>query len=384
MRILGIERDDSASNMYRIYQPLYKLADADMAKITTLQDGRALGSEKALTTILESDIIFFSRPASEEWFKFIKLCQKYGKIIVCDYDDDPFNTHPLNPYYQFIGTEEIQYQWSDGTREMLWSRNPMEHGGRYLDIEQNIARRDLFRASFKSADMVTCTTPYLADNLKKINKNTIVLPNLIDFNFWPQVELIKKEVRIGWQGGASHYEDLWIVKDTIKEILRKHANVKFVFMGDPRFYGLFKDIPADRVECYNWCKMDVYPYKLACANIDIGLCPLVDNEFNKNKSAIKYFEYSMCKSATIASDMLPYSPCITHGKDGLLVKGEDSQAWFDAIEKLVLDKTARQTLGENAYENIRENYNADKGAHLWLNAFESLMKKDVSEELAIK
>lgn len=384
MRILGVERDDSASNMYRIYQPLYKMADADMARITTLQDGRALGSEKALTTILESDIIFFSRPASPEWFKFIKLCQKYGKIIVCDYDDDPFNTHPLNPYYQFIGTEEVAYQWSDGTKEMLWSRQPGEHGGRYLDIEQNIQRRDLFKASFKSADLVSCTTPYLADNLKKINPNTIVLPNLIDFNFWPKVELIKKEIRIGWQGGASHYEDLWIIKDAIKEILRKHANVKFVFMGDPRFYGLFKDIPTDRVECYNWCKMDVYPYKLACANIDIGLCPLIDNEFNKNKSAIKYFEYSMTNAATIASDMLPYSACITPGKDGLLVKGEDSQTWFNAIEELVLNHIYRESLAKNAYENVRENYNADRGAHLWLDAFEGLMKKDVSEELASK
>lgn len=381
MRILGIERDDSASNLYRIYQPLWKMADADMAKISTFRDGGALKSERALTTILESDIIFFSRPASEEWFKFIKLCQKYGKIIVCDYDDDPFNTHPLNPYYQFIGTEEVSYQWSDGTKEMLWSRNPMEHGGRFLDIEQNISRRDLFRSSFKRADMVTCTTPYLADNLKKINPNTVVLPNLIDFNIWPQVELVKKEIRVGWQGGASHYEDLWIIKDVIKEILKKYTNVKFVFMGDMRFYGLFKDIPIDRVEGHSWVSNDIYPYKLTCCNLDIGLCPLVDNEFNKNKSAIKYFEYSMNKTATIASDMLPYSPCITNEKDGLLVKGEDHKSWFDAIERLILDKNKREELGINSYENVRENFNSDKGAHLWLEAFEGLMKKDVSEEL---
>ena len=381
MRILGIERDDSGSNLYRIYQPLYKMADLDMAKITTIQDGRALGSEKAMTTILESDIIFFSRPASDEWFKFIKVCQKYGKIVVCDYDDDPFNTHVLNPYYQFIGTEEVAYQWSDGTKEMLWSRNPMEHGGRYLDIEQNIRRRDLFKASFKKADMVTCTTDYLCDNFKKINPNSVVLPNLIDFNFWPSVEFVKKEIRIGWQGGASHYEDLWIIKDALKEILKKYSNVKFTFLGDSRFYGLFKDIPTDRVECYGWCKTDVYAYKMTCMNIDIGLCPLIDNEFNKNKSAIKYFEYSMNKSATIASDMLPYSPCITNEKDGLLIKGEDSQAWFDAMERLILDKAKREELGRNAYDNVRENYNAEKGAHLWLDAFEKLMKKDVSEEL---
>lgn len=377
MRILGIERDDSACNLYRIFQPLQKLSEHNMARVITVEDGPMLASDKAITSALEADIIVFHRPASEEWFKFIKACQNYGKIIVVDYDDDPFNTHPLNPYYQFIGTEEVSYQWSDGTTEMLWSKNPMEHGGRYLNIEQNIRRRDLFRASFRRADMVTTTTDYLAENLRKINPNTITLPNLVDFSQYPQVEYIKKEIRIGWQGGASHYEDLWMVKDAVKEILRKYPQVKFVFWGDMRFYGLFKDIPIDRVEGHNWMKQIVYPYKLATMNLDIGLCPLIDNEFNKNKSSIKYLEYSMYKTATIASNMLPFSPVITNEKDGLLV---DEHGWFDAMERLILDVELRRKLGSNAYENIYENHNADKKAHLWLNAYEKLMSKDAKEE----
>lgn len=379
MKILGIERDDSACNNYRILQPLAKLDEHNMAKVVTIDDGKLLGTPRAVTTMLESDIIMFHRPASEEWFKFIKKCQNHGKIIVCDYDDDPFNTSPLNPYYQYIGTQEVEYVWSDGSREMLWSKNPMEHGGRFLNIEQNIRRRDLFRASFKSADLVTTTTDYLADNLRKINPNVVVLPNLIDCNSYPDVEYVKKEIRIGWQGGYSHYEDLWIIKDAIKDILRKHSNVKFVFCGDMRFYGLFKDVPIDRVECHSWVKNETYPYKLATMNLDIGLCPLVDNEFNKNKSAIKYFEYSMFKAATIASNMLPYSPCITHDKDGLLV---NEDGWFKAMDKLIQDKQLRVDLGNSAYDNVHQNYNADSKAYLWLNAFDALMKKDVKELIA--
>lgn len=377
MRIFGIERDDSACNMYRIYQPLFKLQENDMAKIVTMQEGPGLGSENALRIMMESDIIFFHRPASEEWFKFIKMCQKHGKIIVCDYDDDPFNTHPLNPYYQFIGVEEMAYEWADGTREMLWSRDPMEHGGRFLNVEANIRRRDLFRASFKRADMVTTTTEYLAENLKNINPNTIVLPNLVDFSTYPKVEMVKKEIRVGWQGGSSHYEDLWIIKGAIKEILRKYENVKFVFLGDMRFYGMFKDIPIDRVEGHNWCDQNIYAYKLACLNLDIGLCPLVDNEFNKNKSAIKYFEYSVFNAATIASNMLPYSKVIQNGRDGLLV-GENEQEWFNAMEELILNTEKRRALGAAAYENVYENHNADTKAYLWLDAFNALMKKEVT------
>lgn len=378
MRILGIERDDSACNMYRILQPLYKLLDNGMANILTIKEGAELSSDYGYQKAIESDIILVQRPASEEWFKFIKSCRKAGKIVVVDYDDDPFNTSPLNPYYQFIGTEEVEFVWPDGKREMLWSKNPMENGGRLLDIETNIRRRDLFRASFKNADMVTTTTDILRSKLATINPNTVTLPNLIDFEQYPIVEHVKKRVRIGWQGGSSHYEDLYMVAPAIKKILKKYDNVDFVFWGDLRMYGLFRDIPMERVECHQWVKQICYPYKLACMNIDIGLCPIVDNEFNRNKSAIKWMEYSVVKAATIASAMPPYSTVMSDGNTGLLVK-EDG--WYDAMEKLILDVETRNKLSNAAFNEVHKNHNANTKAYLWLNEYEKLLKRDVSKEL---
>lgn len=378
MRILGIERDESACSVYRIVQPLFKLLENGMANILTIKEGPELATDFALQKVMESDIILVHRPASEEWFKFIKTCRKFGKIIVVDYDDDPFNTSPLNPYYQFIGTEEVEFVWPDGKREMLWSKNPMEHGGRLLDIETNIRRRDLFRASFKNADMVSTTTDILRSKLATINPNTVVLPNLVDFEQYPIVEHSKKRIRIGWQGGASHYEDLYMVAPAIKKILKKYDNVDFVFWGDLRMYGLFRDIPMERVECHQWVKQIVYPYKLACLNLDIGLCPIVDNEFNRNKSAIKWMEYSVVKAATVASNIPPYSTVIEDDKTGFLV---DENGWFDAMEKLVLDNDKRKKLSDNAFDEVHTNHNANSKAYLWLNAYEKLISRDISKEL---
>lgn len=378
MRILGINRDESACDMYRITCPLYKLLENGMANILTINDGKELATDFAMQKVFESDIILFHRPASEEWFKFIKLCRKYGKTVVVDYDDDPFNTSPMNPYYQFIGTEEVEFIWPDGKKEMLWSKNPMEHGGRYLDIETNIRRRDLFRASFKNADMVSTTTDILRSKLSTINPNTVVLPNLVDFNQYPMVAHMKKRIRVGWQGGSSHYEDLYMIAPAIKKLLKKYDNVDFVFWGDLRMYGLFREIPIERIECHQWVKQIVYPYKLACMNLDIGLCPVVDNEFNRNKSAIKWMEYSVVKAATIASNIPPYSNTMTDGETGLLV-GADG--WFDAMERLVLDTELRNKLSENAFQDVHTNHNADTHAGLWLSAYEKLLKRDVASTL---
>lgn len=373
LKILGIERDDGATNNYRIMQPLYKLMEHGMANVCTAREGIELNQDHALAKALESDIIVFHRPQSENWFKFIKVCNKYGKTVVADYDDDPFNTSPLNPFYQWIGTEEVFFRHPDGREEALWSGDP-ESGSRYINIEDNIRRRDLFRASFRNADLVSCTTDILAEKLRTINPNVVVLPNLMDFNQYPKIELVKRNIRIGWQGGASHYEDLFMIHDAIGEILKKYPNVTFVYSGDMKLYGKLRNFPIDRVEAHTWVNYEVYPYKLACLNLDIGLCPVVENEFNRNKSAIKYFEYSITGAASIASDWPPYSPCITQGKDGLLVKPDQ---WFSAMEELILDTEKRKKLAANAYENVYQNYNADKKAHLWLDAYEKVLKKDL-------
>lgn len=373
MKILGIERDKLATNFYRILQPLSKLDEHKLADVFLLQE-QNLGEEYAKDMALWSDVIVFQRPATEAWFKFIKLCRSLGKVVISDYDDDPFTTSPLNPYYQYIGTENVWWQWPDGTGEWLWHDSMTSANGKKIfNPELNINHRDMFRLNFKKSDMVTTTTENLREEFLKINPNVCVLPNLLDMNFYPSgYEMVKREVRIGWQGGASHYEDLHFLKPIIKQVLESNKNIKFIYFGDMRFQGLFDDCPQSQIEWHPWVSHATYPYKLALMNLDIGLCPLVDNKFNRNKSAIKWMEYSAMKFMTIASDLPPYSPVIDHGRTGILVK-EDHDAWVDAILKAASDKYYRNNMAKRAYGEILDNHNADKKAHLWVEAYEKAM-----------
>ena len=100
---------------------------------------------------------------------------------------------------------------------------------------------------------------------------------------------------------------------------------------------------------HSWVANNIYPYKLATLNADIGLCPIADNMFNSNKSAIKWMEYSVMGLATIASDLAPYNKVIQNGKDGLLV---NEHSWFDAMERLIKDTELRKTLAKNAYDKV--------------------------------
>jgi len=346
-----------------------------MADILTIHQGNASDLGFVTNKIIEADIILIPRPQDDRWFDFIKIAQKHGKIIVADFDDHPFTISPFNPAYRHYGTSEFDYKWPDGTVTPIW-----KDGEKEFHIEENITRQDYFKAAFKRVDLISTTTPILQDIFLKLNKNSVVLPNLIDFNLFPEIECVKKEIRIGWQGGVSHYEDLYMVAPAIKKIIAKYDNVKFIFFGDVRFYGLFKDIPKDKIEWHPWVQNVAYPYKLVILNLDIGLCPLIDNEFNRNKSAIKYFEYSTIKIPTIASNIPPYSPIMTNEENGLLVSDD---GWFEVMERLIKDKTLRDSLAKRAFDNIYWNHNADKFAHLWMDAFEKLLKKDVTELVGV-
>lgn len=369
MKILGIERDKTACSYYRILQPLCKLDEHGLAEVHIIKESE-LADEKAANLALLSDVIVFQRPATEAWYQYIKTCRKYGKIIVSDYDDDPFNTSPLNPYYQYVGINEIEWAWEDGTREMLW-----QDGVNGFNIERNINHRDMFRLNFKKSDLVSCTTEELRSEFLKINQNVAVLPNVIDFAFFPQgVKMEKNEIRIGWQGGSSHYEDLYMIHKPLETILRKYPNVKFVYFGDMRFKGLFKNCPENQIEYHPWVAHNAYPFKLALLNLDIGLCPLVDNQFNRNKSAIKWMEYSAMGFMSIVSGIPPYSPVVKDGETALMVKSQDDSEWLHWLELAINNPKTRAEIARNAYEDVKKNHNADTKAHLWYEAYDKLLK----------
>jgi len=378
MKIMAIQRDTTACNYYRILVPLSHVDSQGLAEVYFLKE-EDLSTDKAINTALMCDIIVFQRPCTDKWFKFIKTCQKYGKLVICDYDDDPFKTSPLNPYYQYVGVEEVQWQWPDGTKEWLWSEGMVSAGGnKIFDIERNIASRDMFRLSFKKADLVTCTTEILRQEFLKVNPNVAVLPNLIDPDFFPQgLEFKKKGVRIGWQGGASHYEDLYIIKDAIKQVLDTNHTAKFIYFGDMRFQGLFSTINQNQIEFHPWINHSAYPFKLATLNLDIGLCPLEDNEFNHKKSSIKWMEYSMLGISTIASNIPPYSKDIIHNETGLLVDN-NSKSWFDNIQQMVLDCELREKLSSQAKDCVINSHNIKTKAHLWFDTYSKLMKPEVT------
>ena len=71
-------------------------------------------------------------------------------------------------------------------------------------------------------------------------------------------------------------------------------------------------------------------------------------------SPLKLFEYMALGRAIVAPDQRNIREVLTEGKDALLFEPSDSEAFNDAIRRLVADADLRQSLGQGAVATIHE------------------------------
>lgn len=219
--------------------------------------------------------------------------------------------------------------------------------------------------TIKAADVVTTTTEYLADQLKHLNKNVVVIPNSIEPE-WFKVKGQKNEseyVRIGWAGSITHIKDLEMISPVLNAILRKNENVKLVMCGDTRLTDLIRD--KSRLELFDPVPIEVYPMRLASMQMDIGICPLVDSEFNRCKSPIKALEQAWLGIPSVCS------PTVYSTLPFVEIANNDSE-WIEKLQALIDSSKKRERMGEKAQEYVHKTYNLEKNVELWHKTFEAL------------
>jgi len=283
----------------------------------------------------EADIIILQgtvdpKIISQVW----AYASEFKKLFVTDLDDfiEVAPTHPL--YEEHVKLEAVK--WTTGL--------------------------------VKVADLVTTTTPVLADFLKTINPNVEVLPNCLDMDLWGQTPLknTSNEIRIAHCGGAGHQEDLTMVKPAIMEILEKYSNVKFIYCGDGKIWKdkLFEDHP--RTEYVEPTDVDNWPAKFRSLRIDIGVIPLLDNTFNVCKSNLKFLENGSYSIPCVLSPTV-YSETVKDGETGLIAR--TPKEFVKQLSRLIEDKQLRDKIGQNAYDDVHKNYDLSTKWQNWLDVY---------------
>lgn len=222
---------------------------------------------------------------------------------------------------------------------------------------------ELIKSNFKHIDYVTTTTEIFANEIRKFNKNVVILPNAIDPSepqFQKKEVKSDKKLRIGWLGGSSHLQDLNIIRqglntwasseegkdtqlvvcgfdlrgsitetnpETKEQKTRKilpHESVwcryEELFTNNyttisPEYKKHLLKYSQDEDNSYNdlnepyrrvWTK-PITTYASNYNNFEVSLAPLKEHIFNKAKSQLKVIEAGFHKKALIAQDFGPYT-----------------------------------------------------------------------------
>jgi len=212
-------------------------------------------------------------------------------------------------------------------------------------------------------DVVTCSTERVADYVKRgaTPRRTYVLPNLVRFDHYPQIELAKDPGRLNilWQGGQNHYDDWYPLRNALGNITKKYPQVHWIMWGVV-YDWVTELIPPHRMTFQPWAPYEEYKLRRVMVGDDINLAPLQDNVFNRCRTAIKWYEASVLKqpSATLAQETGPYADEIQDGKTGLLFKTPEE--FEHKLSTLIEDATLRHTLAAGAKDWVSENRDAMK------------------------
>ncbi len=326
--------------------------------------------------ILNADLLISAHGTDELTVKTVLDLMDQGKKYLWDADDLPDGVSPLNPAYRFFGLEEVEIELR-GETHWLW-----KDGESGFDLKRNQKSMDEYFEVLKRATALSTTQPYLGSKLKRFNKEVIIRPNVIDFrNIWKRRAKQSKDgkVRIMYMGGSSHYHDLEVVLPAFEAIAAEYPHVHFIFFGDTKCYA-DRVLPPERIEFHEWeGDYKMFALRLALLAPDIGVAPLsaADDfvEFNKSKSCLKWLDYAAIGVPCVASRMTPYKEVINFSKEvpdvdwnGMLASNDED--WLACLTMLVKHREARMVMGENAYVEAREEWDADVWAPVFYRQFE--------------
>lgn len=231
-----------------------------------------------------------------------------------------------------------------------------------------------------AADYLTVSSECLKQNFSNINQNIFILPNLIDDKIWkfesPTIKNHDSKLTIGYMGGDSHTPDLDYIAPVLMKIKEQHPNkVRYHIYGvkPPEALLAFDDTVWTPIKTYQY---EDFAKEFLKLSFDIFIAPLLDDEFNRCKSAIKFFEYTTLGVPVICSRVTPYSEVITDNENGLLASDPDQ--WDEKINLLISDPDLRYRLAVNAQKLVKDKYLMSKNSDQWLNTYRKINEQGIS------
>lgn len=201
---------------------------------------------------------------------------------------------------------------------------------------------------------------------EKYCRNVRLIPSVVDeriYRYRPE-RPHGLPVCVGWSGSPSTAANLRLVTDALLD-LAKRAPYRLHLIGAKRI-----EIPGVECTAQPWrAETEVSDLE----QLDIGLVPLPDSEWNRRKFYLKVAQYMALGIVPVGTPLGSNPEVIEHGLDGFLASTPGE--WTTHLWTLIRDKVLRTTMAERAARKAQANFTLEAQASAVTDAFTSALRQ---------
>ena len=249
------------------------------------------------------------------------------------------------PLCEFIITKILQKKIIYDFDDAIWLPNTSEENrfAGWIKFHQKV--RWICRWSYK----VSCGNEWLASFARSYNGSVNVNPTIIDTQQLhnPKNYHIEKadKLVIGWTGTHSTIFYLDSIVPVLKTLEKKYPiKIHIISNKNP-------SLSLETVEFIKWNKEKEIEQLL---QFDIGIMPLVDDDWARGKCGFKAIQYMALEIPCVASPVGVNHSIIENEKNGFLCNSNED--WLNTLEMLIQNEPVRKRVGEAGKHKVIENY----------------------------
>lgn len=214
----------------------------------------------------------------------------------------------------------------------------------------------------RKADGVVVGCEYLYEYACKYNKNVQIIRGNIDVNKYLINRQKRNTIVIGWIGSPSNHICLQLLIKPLQKLSKLYKNIQFTIITNTEFAYTLPQFQGIITEIINW---DINRYYEDIQLFDIGVIPLLKDEWFKGKSGGKVFEYMAMAIPIVSTPVGPHQHIIIEGVNGFLA--DNDCEWFDKLRLLIENEELRIKMGAKGREMATSNYSIISYTNTYLN-----------------
>lgn len=221
--------------------------------------------------------------------------------------------------------------------------------------------------SIRLAKIVTCESQWGLDRISEISPQKVT--HKIEYGVFPSFyktpwDPVFESPRFLFVGSLNRLKGI----DILIEMLRRHPkrSWKMVFAGDGYLLDALKSLNDPSIEILGMLKTEQVQQEMSKA---WGL--VMPSRADTSPNVVK--EARVIGLPVVGSPNGGHAEYIDHGKDGMIVDSENSDAWFQSINFLAMNYELCLQMGRSRHEHFRKYFRPEKTADEFLNLYRSLL-----------